>query len=128
MAEHKEDNQALLFAATGSFWGILAVQGDLARCEAVECGNMEDLGFSKSALPTQPGLYVWEGSIWLETGGWCGSEPIDPDTDYQGKWRPAFVADLEQFGWGCFTTLLFPPLTCPSEDEVPGFCAGFLLE
>lgn len=130
MAQYEESGQELLFACSNSgYCAVLAAVGNLARCEAQEYGNLEDMGFRDEDLPQQPGLYVWEGSIWLETGGWtwCGSEPIDPDIDYRGKWRPAILGDLLRFrpDWEWLNyehQILFPQIECPSVQGTPAEC------
>ena len=47
--------------------------------------------------PTEQGLYVWEGNLTIEPGGWAGSEVIDCDAWWEGKFRPATLADLHRF-------------------------------
>jgi hypothetical protein len=45
-----------------------------------------------------PGLYVWEGDYTYETGGWAGTEPVEPDEWWNGELRRALPVDLERFG------------------------------
>jgi hypothetical protein len=99
MSHFLQEGQAVLFSVNVTrFAGILAAEGDLATSESREFGNLEDCGFDREELPAVPGLYVWEGCISGETGGYCGSEPLEPDIDWQGTIRPARLADLRRFG------------------------------
>jgi hypothetical protein len=49
-------------------------------------------------LPKEPGFYVWEGICCGYTGGWCGSEPEEPEFRWEGEWRPADRDDFRDAG------------------------------
>jgi hypothetical protein len=104
MSHFSQDGQALLVAIgvpqgerKAGGMTIMAARGELAVGELGYSLHPTD-HFHDEEVPVEPGLHVWEGRIYGETGGWCGSEPIDADIDWSGVWRPATLTDLQEFG------------------------------
>lgn len=99
MAYFNDVDQSVLFATSMTrYCAIIAARGKAAECDAKEYGNLHDVGVKEADLPHEPGFYVWEGEIHGDTGGWCGSEPIDPDVIWEGTIRPATAEDFRAFG------------------------------
>lgn len=91
MAEHRIEGQAVWFSSNS--------EGNVTVFHYTGEGISKDLGEFELdqfvELPTEPGLYVWEGD-WVGYGpGWAGAEPVDAHSEWQGETRCAEVEDLE---------------------------------
>ncbi len=100
----KITDQAVLFS-----WGknhgrgeIIGTKGDATATDAEDGSCMADLLNSEDTQKLPPGIYVWEGEISGDTGGWNGPDIADPDVQYHGTIRPATVKDFADFGISLF--------------------------
>jgi hypothetical protein len=94
------ENQSMLvvIGVGGLGYGIIAAtKSEIIKHEVTQVSGMVEDHFG-DASPTEFGLYVWEGSVTVEPGGWAGGEVIDPDTWWDGSFRKATQADLVGFG------------------------------
>lgn len=100
MSRNTFENQSMLvvIGVGGIGYGIIAATAsDVIKHEVKEVSGMVEDHFGEDA-PTEFGLYVWEGTLTVETGGWAG-DVIDPDTWWEGAFRKATQADLVGFGF-----------------------------
>jgi len=99
MSKQTYENQSMLVVVgvAGITSIIAATASPVIQHEVKEVSAMLEDHFPDSA-PTEQGLYVWEGTLTVEPGGWAGSEVIDPDTWWEGAFRKATHADLVEFG------------------------------
>jgi hypothetical protein len=99
MSRHSIKNQAVLIAVgKGEHKALLGMTPELAPSFESYSWHPDDVFSCEDDIPKEPGLYVWEGDFDHETGGWAGSEPVDPDYWFCGEFRPATAADLTRFG------------------------------
>lgn len=91
-----EAQSMLVVVGVGGTSIIVATDSDAIKYEVKEVSPMLEDHFPDTA-PKEQGLYVWEGNLTVEPGGWAGSEVIDCDAWWEGKFRPATLADLFRF-------------------------------
>lgn len=75
---------------------IVATESEVIKNEVKEVSSMLEDHF-RTGVPTAPGLYVWEGSLTVNVGGWESDPPMDLYTDWAGAFRPATLADIFRF-------------------------------
>lgn len=96
MSVHTHEQQSMLVAIGFGNGIIVATESEIIKHEVTEVSPHLDDHFAKK--PAESGIYVWEGSITVDAGGWVGSEPIDPDISWSGAFRKATAADIARFG------------------------------
>lgn len=97
MSKQTFENQSMLVVVgVGGTSIIAATSSDAIKFEVKEVSPMLEDHFPDNA-PTKVGLYVWEGTLTVEPGGWVGEAEIDPDASWDGAFRPAILADVIRF-------------------------------
>lgn len=97
MSKQTFENQSMLVVVgVGGTSIIAATASDAIKYEVKEVSPMLEDHFPDNA-PAEEGLYVWEGTLTVERGGWAGESEIDPDAWWEGAFRPATLADIFRF-------------------------------
>jgi hypothetical protein len=89
-------SQAFVLCVTAfEYCSVLAVRGSVLEQEFGDCSSfLEDWDrFPFESIPEEKGLYVWEGSAYLEK-----DEDGVEDLNFNGQFRCATAADLKGFG------------------------------
>lgn len=95
MSIETHSNQCMLVAVGLGSAVIVATESTLIQHEVqAVSAYVEDHSIKP---PVEAGLYVWEGDIQVDSGGWAGSEPMDGDISWRGQFRKAAIADLTRF-------------------------------
>ena len=97
MSKQTFENQAMLVVVgVGGTSIVAATTSDAIKSEVKDVSPMLEDHFPDNA-PAQEGLYVWEGTLTVEKGGWAGESEVDPDAWWDGAFRPATLADIFRF-------------------------------
>lgn len=97
MSKQTFENQAMLVVVgVGGTSIIAATPSDAIKSEVTNVSPMLEDHFPDNA-PAEEGLYVWEGKLTVEKGGWVGESEVDPDAWWDGAFRPATLADIFRF-------------------------------
>lgn len=95
MSSIMKDQAALIARTSSGSMPIIAFRGDAIKEEIDAAGwDLDDVHDVKP-LPTEPGLFVWEGEI--RYVGFYGYDD-DGDVLWRGTLRPATWADVIAFG------------------------------